>query len=79
MNEPRKKSEFEEAVAYLRTNDRFLVLLTHLAGMRESAITELDGYETDTQLRKAAARVGVYTELLDMFAVPMGQAVPPAV
>ena len=72
-----KKSEFEEAVDYLRSNDRFLVLLTHLAGMRESAITELGDYETDAQLRKAAARVGVYTEILDMFAVPMGQAVPP--
>ena len=72
-----KKSEFEEAIEYLRGDHRFLVLLTHLAGMRESAITELGDYETEAALRKSAAKVAVYTEILDMFAVPMGQAMPP--
>ena len=63
----------EEAIAYLTRSDHFRVILTEFVERRESAIKDLGGYETDTILRKRAAEVTVYTEILDLFQVATGE------
>jgi len=72
MNRPR--TTLEEAVAYLRSDERFQSVLTDLVEKREHSIAGLGVYKTETELKKLAAEVTVYTEFLDMFGVPMGEA-----
>lgn len=49
-----------------------MVILTELVQRRESAIKDMAEYENDTVLRKKAAEVTVFTELLDLFQVATG-------
>jgi hypothetical protein len=65
--------EFDKAVDFLRHDRRFQLILTRVVTWREDSIRDLGGYDTDVQLRKAAAEVSVYTEFLDLFDVPAGE------
>jgi len=67
---------FEKAVENLRYNEFFQVVLTDLVERRESAIKELADYKDDSSLRKAAAEITVFTELLDAFGLPTGSPLP---
>jgi hypothetical protein len=63
---------FEQAVKELAFNDYFKAVVLDLVERRESAIKELGVYKDDSGLRKAAAEVTVYTELLDAYGIPVG-------
>lgn len=70
--------KLEDAVLHLRGNDWFQVVLAEMVKRREDSIKDLADYKDDTELRKHAAKITVYTELLDDFEVPMGSPMPPA-
>ena len=67
---------FEQAVENLRYNEYFQVVLGDLVERREAAIKELGDYKDDSGLRKAAAEITVFTELLDAFGLPTGSPIP---
>lgn len=67
---------FDQAVANLRFNEHFQVVLGDLVERRESAIKDLGSYKDDSGLRKAAAEITVFTELLDAFGLPTGSPIP---
>lgn len=67
---------FEKAVENLRFNEYFQIVLTDLVERRETAIKELGDYKDDSSLRKAAAEITVFTELLDAFGLPTGSPIP---
>lgn len=71
MQNPNPPS-LEDAVKHLRHSDHFQTILAEIVRRREESIKDLAGYETDVELRKHAAKITVYTELLDDFEVPMG-------
>lgn len=66
----------KESIDFLSHDLRFREVLKEFVGRRESAIIALSNYKTDTELRKYAAEVTVFTEILDMFGVPTGAPVP---
>lgn len=68
----------EEAIKWLRTNDRFHVVLNWLVEEREAAIGQLGIYKDDASLRKDAAEITVITRLLDVFGLPTGTVKGPA-
>lgn len=63
----------EEAIAWMIRSDYGKVILTEFVQRRESAIKDLGEYETLTILRKRAAEVAIYTEILDLFQVATGE------
>lgn len=63
---------FEQSIAVLAHNDYFKAVVFDLLERRESAIKELSAYKDDSGLRKAAAEVTVFTDLLDAYGVPVG-------
>jgi len=63
---------FEKAVKELAFNDYFKAVVLDLVERREAAIKELGAYKDDSGLRKAAAEVTVFTDLLDAYQVPIG-------
>jgi hypothetical protein len=65
----------EEAIAWIIRSDHGKVILTEFVQRRESAIKDLGDYESETILKKKAAEVTVYTELLDLFQVATGEPV----
>lgn len=69
---PAEKTELDKALEWARADTRFGVILGHIASIREESISALGNYETDAAMRKAAAEVTVWTEVLDLFGVPMG-------
>lgn len=75
MENPRPPS-LDDAINNLQFNDHFRIVLGELVNRREQAIKDLRDYETDVSLRKHAARIDIYTELLDDFAVPTGTPIP---
>lgn len=68
------KTPLQDAIEFLRHDDRFKLILTDLVERREHAISRLGNYSTDVELRKAAAEISVHTDILDMFGVPIGEA-----
>jgi hypothetical protein len=68
------KTPLQDAIDYLRCDDRFKLIITDLVERREHAISGLALYKDDTELRKRAAEITVYTEFLDTFGVPVGEA-----
>lgn len=62
----------EQALKELTFNDYFKVVILDLVERRELAIKDLSGYKDDSALRKAAAEVTVFTDLLDLYGVPTG-------
>lgn len=72
-----RKEPLEEALEWARADTRFGVIIGHLVSLRESSMKDLGDYETDAELRKAAAEVTVWTEVLDLFGVPMGSPIQP--
>lgn len=71
MENPNPPS-LEDAIAWFVRTDQGMVILTELVQRRESAIKDMAEYENDTVLRKKAAEVTVFTELLDLFQVATG-------
>jgi hypothetical protein len=63
---------FEQSIKVLAHNDYFKAVVFDLLERRESAIKELSTYKDDSGLRKAAAEVTVFTDLLDAYGVPVG-------
>jgi hypothetical protein len=72
MENPNPPS-LEDSIAWMIRSDHGKVILTEFVQRRESAIKDLAEYETDTELRKKAAEVTVYTEFLDLFQVATGE------
>lgn len=66
----------EQAIEFLSHDLRFQRIVTEFASRRESAISALSDYKTDTEMRKSAAEVTVYTEILDLFNLPLGTPIP---
>jgi hypothetical protein len=69
--------EFTRAIDFLRHDRRFQSVLTRVVTWREDSISRLGTYKDDSELRKSAAEVTVYTEFLDMFGVPSGEVQTP--
>lgn len=68
--------KLEDAVKNLQHNDYFQVVLSEFVQRRENSIKDLADCESAAALRKHAAKITVYTELLDEFDVPMGTPMP---
>lgn len=66
----------KESIEFLRHDRRFQEVLGEIVAMRETAIIEFGEYTTITGLRKAAAEVTVFTDILNLFGVPTGTPVP---
>ena len=67
-----KPPTLEQALKELAFNDYFKVVILDLVERREQAIKDLSGYKDDSGLRKSAAEVTVFTDLLDAYGVPVG-------
>lgn len=65
-------SELEKSILILRQNDHFCRVMNFIAEGREHRISQLGTYKDDCGMRKAAAEITAYTELLDLFGVPTG-------
>lgn len=70
MNRP--QTDIEKAIEFLANDQRFQLVLGHIVSMRETAIGALATYKTTDELAKAAAEVTVWSDVLDLFGVPMG-------
>jgi len=62
----------EQALKELTFNDYFKVVILDLVERREQSIKDLSAYKDDSGLRKSAAEVTVFTDLLDLYGVPVG-------
>lgn len=62
----------EQALKELAFNDYFKVVILDLVERREQSIKDLSSYKDDSGLRKSAAEVTVFTDLLDLYGVPTG-------
>lgn len=65
---------YQDALKALCGNPNFDALATELVNRRETAIRELGSYESETALKKAAAEIAAWTDLLDEWGVPVGEA-----
>lgn len=62
----------EQSLKELAFNDYFKVVILDLVERREQAIKDLSAYKDDSALRKSAAEVTVYTDILDLYGVATG-------
>lgn len=67
---PQSPPTFNDAVDRLRDNDWFRIIIMELVTRRETTIKDMADYTTDVELRKQAAKITVFTELLDDFEGP---------
>lgn len=65
---------YKDALDALRSNPNFDALVTEIVSRRETAIGGLGNYESEVALKKTAAEITVWTDLLDEWGVPVGEA-----
>lgn len=68
----RPQTDLDKAIEFLANDQRFQLVLGHIVSMREKSIDTLATYKTADELAKAAAEVTVWSDVLDLFGVPMG-------